>query len=293
MDPLRIVQLSDIHCGELTFDAKLLEATIERVNEIEPDLVVVCGDLTAAGYEWEFAEAADWLDRIVPPTIVIPGNHDARNVGYMHFERYFGERFSTYREAFDAERSAALEATGVTVVALDSSEPDLNEGQIGRERYPWIAQQFAEPDDIKVLAIHHHVVAIPGTGRERNTINDAGDLLAELVQLDIDMVLSGHKHVPYFWGLNGILVCNSGTASTKRLRGLTPPSWNEIEVDAERIDVYTHYEDGRRELSCIRGRHTIDLVRESFQITPDFLASNHLMPAGLTTPTNTRTLGGR
>lgn len=275
---LRIAQLSDIHCGELTFDAKLMESTIERLNAMKPDLVVVVGDLTATGYEWEFAEAADWLDQIDVPLVVTPGNHDARNVGYLHFERYFGDRFSRHRIEFDADRAQYLNTSGITIVAADSSEPDLNEGQIGRERYPWIREQYTDPSDIKMFVIHHHLVPIPGTGRERNTINDAGDVLAELIQLGVDIVLSGHKHVPYFWGLSGLLICNSGTATTKRLRGLTPSSWNEIVIDQDAINVYLHYEDARRELSCVRGRGTRDMVRQGFFMTDEFLSSNHLVP---------------
>ncbi len=278
--PLRIVQVSDIHCGELTFDAKKMEAFVQDVNGMYPDLVVVAGDLTAAGYEWEFAEAADWLSGIEAPKVVVPGNHDARNVGYLHFERYFGDRFSRYHREFDEERAEHLGATGFTVVAVDSSEPDLNEGQIGRERYPWIRERFTNPDDINIFVIHHHLVAIPGTGRERNTINDAGDVLSELAQLNVDIVMSGHKHVPYFWGISGLLICNSGTATTKRLRGLTPPSWSEIEVNDIAIKVYLHYEDGRRELSCVRHRETRAMVREGFYMTDAFLMSNHLGAPG-------------
>ncbi len=275
--PARIVQISDIHCGELTFDGKRMESIVEEVNAMHPDLVIVAGDLTAAGYEWEFAEAADWLGQVECPIVVVPGNHDARNVGYLHFEHFFGDRFSRSRLPFDAKRAAAIGAPGLTVVAVDSSEPDLNEGQIGRERYPWIREQFTEPDDIKLFVIHHHLVAIPGTGRERNTINDAGDVLAELVHHGVDVVLSGHKHVPYFWGISGLLICNSGTATTKRLRGLTPASWNELELDQQSIRVYLHYGDGRRELSCVRSRSTRSIVKESFYITDEFLATNHLL----------------
>ncbi len=279
--PLRIAQLSDIHCGELTFDAKLMESIVERINEMGPDLVIVAGDLTAAGYEWEFAEAADWLEQISSPRVVVPGNHDARNVGYLHFEHYFGDRFSRWRAEFEPDRAAVIGSPGVSVIAVDSSEPDLNEGQIGRERYPWIREQITHPDDLKIFVIHHHLVAIPGTGRERNTINDAGDVLAELSQLGIDMVLSGHKHVPFFWGISGLLICNSGTATTKRLRGLTPSSWNELEVDSQATKVYLHYEDGRRELACVRSRRTRAVVQEGFYITEEFLSRNHLLPLSL------------
>jgi 3',5'-cyclic AMP phosphodiesterase CpdA len=277
--PLRIVQISDIHCGEPTFDGERLGSIIKEINEMAPELVIVAGDLTGAGYEWEYAEAADHLGRIDCPKVIVPGNHDARNVGYVHFERVFGDRFSRYRQAFDPDRAKELGASGFTVVAVDSSEPDLNEGQIGRERYPWIREQYTDPDDIKIFVIHHHLVALPGTGRERNTINDAGDVLAELVYNGVDIVLSGHKHVPYFWGISGLLICNSGTATTKRLRGLTPPSWTDIEVNEIAINVYLHYEDGRRELSCVRHRETRAMVREGFYITDAFLMSNHLLDA--------------
>jgi 3',5'-cyclic-AMP phosphodiesterase len=276
--PFRICQVSDIHCGEVTFDGERLDSIIKEINEIAPDLVVVAGDLTGAGYQWEFAEALEYLDKLEAPKVVVPGNHDARNVGWVHFEEKFGERFSRYRQAFDPERAKELGATGVTVVAVDSSEPDLNEGQLGRERYPWMRDQYTDPDDIKIFVIHHHLVAIPGTGRERNTINDAGDVLAELIHLGVDIVLSGHKHVPYFWGISGLLICNSGTATTKRLRGFTPPSWTELEVNEIAITAYLHYEDGRRELSCVRHRETRAMVREGFYITEAFLQSNHLLP---------------
>jgi 3',5'-cyclic AMP phosphodiesterase CpdA len=276
--PLRIAHVSDIHCGEPTFQADVMASAVEAINRLKPDVAVVAGDLTAAGYEWEFETAAEWIGRIEAPTVVVPGNHDSRNVGYMHFERWFGKRFSRHRQAFEPERAERLHATGITVVGVDSSQPDLDEGHIGRERYPWIREQLNEPEDVKVFTIHHHLVPIPGTGRERNIITDAGDVLAELSRLDVDLVLAGHKHVPFFWGLNGILICNSSTATTKRVRGRTPPSWNELQVDASTVKVYLHYQDGRRELSVIFSRKTRLMTREAFYMTDDFLASNHLLP---------------
>jgi 3',5'-cyclic AMP phosphodiesterase CpdA len=275
----RIAQISDIHCGEPTFQEEIMRTAIEEINRMEPDVVVVAGDLTAAGYQWEFEQAAEWLGRIEAPKVVIPGNHDSRNVGYIHFERVFGKRFWRYRRAFEPERQERLGATGFTVVSVDSSQPDLDEGHIGRERYPWIRAQFDEPDDVKIFAIHHHLVPIPGTGRERNIITDAGDLLAHLNRADIDIVLSGHKHVPFFWGLNGILICNSSTATTRRIRGLTPSSWNELQVDASTIKVFLHYADGRRELAVIFSRKTRAMTREAFYMTEDFLATNHFVLA--------------
>ena len=254
------------------------DAIVERVRRIEPDVVVLAGDLTTAGYEWEYEAAAEWAARIEFPQVVIPGNHDARNVGDHHFKRLFGDPYSRFRVAFDPGRAERLEASGFTVVALDSSEPDVDEGRVGRDRYPWIVEQFDEPDDIRIVTVHHHLVPIPGTGRERNIVLDAADLLLTLIEQDVDLVLSGHKHVPFFWGLNGMLICNSGTAGTRRIRASTPPSWNELRIDATTVKVFTHYVDGRRELSAIFSRKTRALTREAFFVTDAFRASNRASP---------------
>ncbi len=93
---MKIVQISDIHVGSGLFRPDLLEATIEESNALEPDLVAIAGDLTMEGYRWEFEEARGYLDRLeCPNVVVVPGNHDAKNVGYRHFEEFFGLREGT------------------------------------------------------------------------------------------------------------------------------------------------------------------------------------------------------
>jgi 3',5'-cyclic-AMP phosphodiesterase len=276
--PLRLAQISDIHCGHGTFHEDWMRALIERLNDMRPDVVLVVGDLTASGYEWEYEEAVRWLEGIAAPKVVVPGNHDYRNVGYLHYKHHFGGAFGRVRQAFDPLRAERLVATGFTVVGVDSAEPDVDDGNVGLEHYGWIREQFDQPEDVKIFAIHHHLVPIPGTGRERNIISDAGDLLAELTRLDLDVIVAGHRHVPFFWGLNGILLCNSGTATTRRVRGRTPPSWNEIVVDASTVKVYLHYADGRRQLAVIFNRKTRAITREAFYLTEAFLEANQVLP---------------
>ena len=65
--PLRVAQISDIHCGHGTFDADWMRSLIERVNEMQPDVVLVVGDLTAKGYEWEYEEALLEANQVLPP----------------------------------------------------------------------------------------------------------------------------------------------------------------------------------------------------------------------------------
>jgi Icc protein len=122
-------------------------------------------------------------------------------------------------------------------VAVDSSKPDLDEGEIGREHYGWIEEGFAGEADLRVFVCHHHLMPIPGTGRERNQVLDAGDVLSLLRQSRVDLVLAGHRHVPYVWPVAGMLLVHSGTVSTLRTRGFPHPAYNLVRVEGGRISV--------------------------------------------------------
>jgi Icc protein len=235
--PIVIAQLSDLHCGSMYYREDLAAVAVEEVNAVGPDVVVVSGDLTDMGFRAEFETARALLDGIeCERTLVIPGNHDARNVGEVHFEELFGRR--------DSE--LALE--GVRILGLDSSEPDLDNGRVGRERYRWIEDRFADPDEFKILALHHHLMPVPGTGRERNVVYDAGDLLRVLTSEGCDLVLCGHKHVPNVWRLEDMFIVNAGTACCMRLRGRTHPCYNLIEVFPGRVRVVLCYPGGGKEV---------------------------------------------
>ena len=134
----------------------------------------------------------------------------------------------------------------IRIVGMDSSEPDLNEGQVGREHYEWIMEQFSAPCDLKIFALHHHLLPVPGTGRERSTVTDAGDLLEVLIEAGTHVVLSGHKHVPYVWRLENVYIANAGTASSLRLRGYTRPCYNIVEVDGDEVRILRKFPFGGR-----------------------------------------------
>ena len=226
-----VAQLSDLHCGSPFFVPTLLDRAIVEVNELGPDVVVISGDLTGEGFRGEYEIAREAIDQIAcPRLVVIPGNHGSRNVGYVHFEELFGER------------RAELNEGGVSIVAVDSTEPDLDHGVIGRGRYEWIRERFAAHEAyLRIFVLHHHLMPIPGTGRERNIVHDAGDTLECLQGAGVNLVLSGHKHVPYAWRLENLFVVNAGTVSTTRLRGKTKPCYNVIEASPERVTVYRKY----------------------------------------------------
>ena len=223
--------MSDLHVGEGLFRPELLRAAVDETNELAPDLVVVAGDLTMDGYRGEFEQCRQFLDELACRHVVVTmGNHDARNVGYRHFEDFFGSR--------DSVTTVEVAEGRARVVAIDSTKPDVDEGEVGREHYGWLdASLRGWTEGPRIVVIHHHILAVPGTGRDVNNLRDAGDVMAILRELQVDLVLSGHRHVPYVWSISGVRVVHSGTVSTLRVRGTMPPSYNVIEIDADTVRI--------------------------------------------------------
>jgi Icc protein len=238
---LTIAQISDIHCGHPMFDAELLEHALDEIIHLKPDVVVVAGDLTSEGYAPEFREAKKYLERLGDlELVVVPGNHDLMNVGFLHFRDAFGPSDRVVRIPFSTA-DAQHPSRYATVVAINSSKPDLADGEVGHLHYDWIRASYEWPDDYRVFVLHHHLVSVPGTGRERNIVWDAGDVLALLTELKVNLVLCGHKHVPNVWQVGEMLLVNSGTASSHRVRGYARPSYNVIDIDDERVRIVQRY----------------------------------------------------
>jgi len=235
-----IAQISDVHVGGSRYRQDLLQTAIAEINAESPDLVVIAGDITDDGYPDQYPLAQQELAALECEHVVpVPGNHDARNVGYLRFEDTFGAR--------DSRMRLELGGTELALVAVDSSKPDLDEGEIGREHYGWIEEGFAGEADLRLFVCHHHLMPIPGTGRERNQVLDAGDVLSLLRQSHVDVVLGGHRHVPYVWPVAGMLLVHSGTVSTQRTRGFPHPAYNLVRVDGGRIAIELRVPGGQRQ----------------------------------------------
>ncbi len=226
---MRIVHISDLHFGEELVRSKV-EKAVKQINELEPDLVVVTGDLSCWGIHSELREAFETLEKLKPDYFVVPGNHDARNNGIEFFELYFGDRKRVYR---DGE---------VVIVGVDSTQPDIDDGYVGFEQRRWIAEQVRK-DKINILALHHHIVPIPDTGRERNVLIDAGDVVEMLINLGFALVLAGHRHMPYSIRLMRTHIIHAGSLGSFKILGMPDHNYNIIDIDDETVSLKLKFVD--------------------------------------------------
>jgi len=90
----KIIQISDVHFGDSTFSDGLKSNLLTQLEDGNPDLLIFAGDLTASGHAHEYEQALEFVDELksITKTHIVPGNHDARNVGLVHFENMISER---------------------------------------------------------------------------------------------------------------------------------------------------------------------------------------------------------
>jgi 3',5'-cyclic AMP phosphodiesterase CpdA len=229
----RIAHLSDLHFGAA--DPALVEAAVRAVNDAEPHLVVVSGDLTQRARSSQFRDARAFLDRLARPQIVVPGNHDvplwnviARGwTPLVKYRRIVGEDLTPFYA--DAE---------IAVLGLNTARSfTIKDGRLNREQLAAARTHFARaaPEAVKIV-VTHHPFDQPEAERSGDIIGRAQLAIAAFTTLGVDLILSGHLHVTRTgpsttrYPGSGALLVQAGTATSIRRRGEVN-SFNLIEIE--------------------------------------------------------------
>jgi 3',5'-cyclic AMP phosphodiesterase CpdA len=231
---MKLLCISDFHIGG-AFNQEMFDKGLNLVNTLESDFVICCGDVTDSGTLQNYKLAIKQLKKFKKPVLLVPGNHDAKNVGYLLWEEFIGPRYFVKTD----------EDKKIKILGLDSNEPDANTGRMGRKAIERIYQEFMDLDQswTKILVSHHQTLPIPYTGRERSAVNDAGDVIKAIMDCNIDLVLNGHRHITNVYRISDgdfqSLIVNVGTLSCKKTRYKEEYSITAIDFNSEntKIDV--------------------------------------------------------
>jgi len=235
---LKIFHISDTHISDFgQFDEKSFNKFLEIIDkfEIKPDLIIHTGDVVDNGVLSEYEIAQDLFKSIKYKILFTAGNHDEKNNGGELFNEFFGK--TDYEYVKD----------NVIIFVMNSPQPDRDEGRLGRRRQIYLLNRLNEIGDkyFKILVFHHHLIPIPYSGREMNVLEDAGDVLELVLKNNINLVLMGHRHVPYTLRINNTILLNAGTISCKRTRGRFGHSFNYIEIEDDKIHIEEIKIDGK------------------------------------------------
>ncbi len=237
-----LVHISDIHFGRV--DYAVVESLIAKINEINPQLVVVSGDLTQRARSAQFIEARAFLDKLPKPQIVVPGNHD------IPMDNVFA-RFVTpldkYKKYITNDLEPFYADEEIAVLGINTARSlTVKDGRINERQVAVIREKLcALKSDILKVVVTHHPFDLPESYGDRDIVGRAKTVMREIADCGADLFLAGHIHIShightatrYELGANqSALVVQAGTATSTRGRG-EANSFNLIEFEHPRLIV--------------------------------------------------------
>lgn len=239
----RIAHLSDVHFGRA--DDVIVELAIDAVNELQPDLVVVSGDLTQRARSRQFLDAKRFLDRLPRPQIVVPGNHDVPL--YNVFDRFL-RPLDKFRKFITNDLTPTYVDDEMVVVGVSTARSlVIKGGRINHEQIALIKDKMCRVSNNALkMVVTHHPFDIPDGHYERDIVGRAKLAMPEISECGADVFLSGHLHVSNIETTakryrleNGhvALVVQAGTATSVRARG-EAHSFNLLEFAHPRLAVH-------------------------------------------------------
>lgn len=229
-----LVHLTDVHFGGEAKEPT--EAAVAFTRALEPELVVVTGDITLNGKPREFEAAARWLERLPGPLLSTPGNHDTP---YLNIPLRALVPFARYRRWIGATDGLGIDHEAARVRAINTArggQPrfDWSKGAINLEAVETAIAELGQgpAGALRVVACHHPLVEAIGTP-VTGGVHRGHQAAEQLAAGGVDVILTGHVHnpfaVPLPFGDERTYAVGGGTLSC-RLRG-TPASFNVIEIE--------------------------------------------------------------
>jgi 3',5'-cyclic AMP phosphodiesterase CpdA len=275
---LRIVHLSDIHVWRYAYHpAKLvskrflgmlelmrgrarrfrlerLDGVVEHALALNPDHVLISGDLTTTALTSEFVEARRALGPLLADperATVIPGNHDRYTSGSVRsrkFEAYFGEFASA--PAYPWLRPIG---EGTAILGLDPTRPHISaRGYLPPEQLARARALVADPAERPgrlIVACHYPLVAPPAYERqlEFKRLKNAPEVRDWVADIGPHLFCCGHVHAAWAFtppALPNQLCLNAGAPLLRDPTGFHMPGFLQIDLDGDGVTVTHHAWNG-------------------------------------------------
>ncbi len=228
-----LLQISDAHFG--TEQEPVVTALAALSGHLQPQLVVLSGDITQRARRSQFEAARRFVEDLQRPVIAIPGNHDIPlyNIAARMFSPY-----GNYSAAFGDELEPQFESEAFLIICANTTRPRRHkDGEISEQQVIRISERMrrASREQVRVVVTHQPVHVIRPED-EANLLHGHELAVRAWAEAGADIIMGGHIHLPYVRALNDrftdlprkLWAVQAGTAVSWRIRGRVPNSVNVL-----------------------------------------------------------------
>ncbi|RUM16883.1 metallophosphoesterase [Rhizobium phaseoli] len=195
-----VAQISDIHAAPSNDNLLRLNRALSWLSALEPDALVVSGDLIDDDWTDGYAAIAARLEALNCPFMLVPGNSDDRQFMRTAFATRYGAVDDCDAMHFRAQIG------GLGLVGIDTCLPGTSAGDVV-QHLAWLERVLEEPASCPTLLFAHHHFVPSGIAPMDAVIAEGkaelGDLLTRRSLAPI-AISSGHVHRPMSAMLAGI-----------------------------------------------------------------------------------------
>ncbi len=166
--------------GDEPYPEVMNRAAIAEMHAIDPDVVIVKGDLTCNGTDEEYeAFCAAYPPAFGERLVHVRGNHDAYRGG-----------------TYAAEPTQRVDLAGVILAVLDTTTPGHTPGQVTVDQMEWLDDLAGSADRPVLVFGHHH----PWSPDSRERPDNYFGILPDFSELLVNVVARHPGILGYFAG---------------------------------------------------------------------------------------------
>ncbi len=214
-----LLQVSDTHFG--TERPAVVEALVKLAAELQPDLVVLSGDITQRARRSEFDAARRLVERLAAPALLaIPGNHD---IPLFNLAARILDPYGGYARVFGRELEPSYESDDLLVLGVNTTRAYRHKhGEVSAEQIERVAARLTATtgDKLKIVVTHQPMHVPPGTD-EGNLLRGHAEAARAWARAGADLLMGGHIHLPFVREMDAggpLWVAQAGTAVSRRVR---------------------------------------------------------------------------
>jgi len=233
-DNFTFVHITDFHIGDprglkeniwQTIGWKAAKKCIEEINLLNPDFIVITGDLVFGQlypfeYTIEYKKCYEILQMFQVPTYLCPGNHDGYvqcgQDGFKFWEEYFGPLYYSFNygdyhftsvNSYDWPKIARF---GISYLVFNWG------GYVQEKQLEWIEEDLKDNNaKLNFMLLHHNPIwDTKNDSLFKNGYEGREELLSLIEKYDVDAVLAGHVHYDDITVQNDTLYITTTTATS-------------------------------------------------------------------------------